>query len=267
MEYGLYIDIFFLENFMMDYLLLLLVRKVLKSTAAPGNIALGALIGSLLFCIVLVLPLPFPAVKFLLFHIVVNTVMIKCGLKIPWGKELVKALGFLYICAFLLGGIMEHLLQYADWMQVGSLFFALAVGSYYGAGGVLFLLELAIRKRSCYYKADLYWEGNILTVPAIVDTGNSLRDPVSADPVSIIDSFAAQKLFEGRLPEKIRYIPYHSVGKKSGILMAVRLDQICIHEGRNRRKERRWIEQPLVAVSEDELSSDGTYRMLLHPDL
>lgn len=41
MYYELYIDVLFLVNFMMDYILLLLVRRMLKCTATHGNIWYG----------------------------------------------------------------------------------------------------------------------------------------------------------------------------------------------------------------------------------
>ena len=86
MEYELYIDVFFLENFMMDHILLLLVRRILKSPATLGNIALGALAGSVLMCVVTVLPPPCPIIKFFLFHGVVSVIMLRAGLRIPWGR-------------------------------------------------------------------------------------------------------------------------------------------------------------------------------------
>ena len=50
--YELYVDVLFLVNFMMDYLLLLLVKKMLKCTATHGRVCLGAFAGALLTCIV-----------------------------------------------------------------------------------------------------------------------------------------------------------------------------------------------------------------------
>ena len=50
MYYELYIDVLFLVNFMMDYILLLLVRRMLKCTATHGNICMGAMTGSFLMC-------------------------------------------------------------------------------------------------------------------------------------------------------------------------------------------------------------------------
>ena len=262
MEYELYIDIFFLENFMMDHILLLLVRRILKSPATLGNIALGALAGSVLMCVVTVLPLPCPIIKFFLFHGVVSVIMLRAGLRIPWGRKMVYALCLLYAAGFLAGGIMGYLSQYGDWMEVGSLFFALAAGSYYLASGVLWLLSAALGHGKYRCRAEIFWKERKVALTALIDTGNSLTDPFTGEPVSILERTAADELFCGQMPEQMRYIPYRSVGRKEGVLPAVRLEKLCIYE-----RGPRWIEAPLVGISEDAVSSDGTYRMLIHPDL
>ena len=45
MYYELYIDVLFLENFMMDSLLLLAVNKMLKNSATYGRLFIGAALG------------------------------------------------------------------------------------------------------------------------------------------------------------------------------------------------------------------------------
>ena len=262
MEYELYIDIFFLENFMMDHILLLLVRRILKSPATLGRIALGALAGSALMCVVIACPLPCPFIKFFLFHGVVSVAMLRAGLGIPWGRKMLYAFFLLYAAGFLTGGIMGWLAQYGEWLEVGSLFFALAAGSYYLASGVLWLVSLGLQRGRGRCRADLFWRDRKVTLTALVDTGNSLKDPFTGEPVSILEREAAEELFQGRLPEELRYIPYRSVGRKDGVLPAVRLERLCIYE-----RGPRWIQGPLVGISEDAVSSDGTYRMLIHPDL
>ena len=145
---------------------------------------------------------------------------------------------------------------------MGSLFFALAVGSYYLASGVLWLVSLGLGRGRGRCRADLFWEGRRVTLTALIDTGNSLTDPFTGDPVSILERAAAEELFQGRMPDALRYIPYRSVGRKAGVLPAVRLEKLCIYE-----RGPRWITGPLVGISGDAVSSDGTYRMLIHPDL
>ena len=56
MYYELYIDVFFLVNFMMDYLLLRLTGKMMKCSATHGRIIAGAAAGSLCTCAVMVIP-------------------------------------------------------------------------------------------------------------------------------------------------------------------------------------------------------------------
>lgn len=262
MEYELYIDVFFLENFMMDYILLLLVRRILKCSATLGNIALGALAGSVLMCMAVACPLPCPVIKFFLFHAVISVIMLKTGLRIPWNRKMVWALFVLYTAGFLTGGVMEYLSQYTGWVKAVSLFFALAVGSYYICAGVLSLLSHVFRPGRFGCTVDLYWHGRKVTLDAVIDTGNSLRDPLTGDPVSVIDKDTAGDLFGERIPDKVRYIPYRSIGKTDGLLPAVRLEKLCIHE-----KSDRWVKEPLVGISGEDISTDGMYRMIVHPDL
>ena len=106
MYYELYVDVFFLVNFMMDYILLLIVRKMLQCTATHGRICIGAAVGSLLTCLVVILPIPYAIVKLILFHVLVDTCMILVGLKIKTIRSFLKAIIMLYIGSFLLGGIM-----------------------------------------------------------------------------------------------------------------------------------------------------------------
>ena len=89
-----------------------------------------------------------------------------------------------------------------------------------------------------------------MALTALIDTGNSLTDPFTGEPVSILERTAADELFCGRMPGTDAVHPYCSVGRKEGILPAVRLEKLCIYE-----RGPRWIEAPLVGISEDAVSS------------
>ena len=142
MYYELYVDVFFLVNFMMDFLLLLIARKILKCSATHGNICLGSLVGSLLTCFVVVLPVRSAILKLMLFHIVINVLMIYIGLRVHTLREIVRAWIALYIGGFLLGGVFTYFQQY---LKMGSLFFAVAVFSYWIVQGICCL------RTSCKY--------------------------------------------------------------------------------------------------------------------
>ena len=97
MHYELYIDVFFLVNVTMDFFLLAAVRKMSGSRVSYRRIFLGALSGALLTCLIVVLPIPYASVKFILFHSLANAVMIKAGLGIKGKREFLQAFILLYI--------------------------------------------------------------------------------------------------------------------------------------------------------------------------
>ena len=260
MYYELYIDVLFLVNFMMDYILLLITRKILKCPATHGNICIGALAGSLLTCLIVAVPIPYAFVKFILFHTVVNIVMIKTGLRIRWDRMFLKALIMLYISGFLVGGIFEYLNQY---VRAGSLFFAIAIASYYISSGILSFLTRVLHIGEYRFEVVLHQGGRECRVHALLDTGNRLKDSMTGKAVSIIGRQTAEELFEDAQLQGIRYIPYHSVGKKTGVMPVVVLDKLCILS----EKEEQWVEKPLIGISEDEISAGGEYEMILNPDI
>ena len=102
MQYELYIDVFLLVNFMMDYMMLAVTGKILHCHSSGKRRCLGALIGAVLTCAVLLIPVPYAFVKFILFHGFVNIVMIKTGLKVAGGRSFFQAYVVLYISGFLL---------------------------------------------------------------------------------------------------------------------------------------------------------------------
>ena len=164
MYYEVYIDVLFLINFMMDYLLLLIVRRVLKCTATHGNICVGSIFGAAAVCICMLLPVRSTLIRFLLFHLSVNAAMIWIGLKIRTLREFLKAFVALYASAFLLGGVFTWLQPY---VRAGSLFFGAAVGSYYLVIGIWKFLLYLQRMNKYQYTVTVYTSGESCTIHAL----------------------------------------------------------------------------------------------------
>lgn len=262
MRYELYIDIFFLENLMMDFLLLMFLKRILGSTASGIRVLLGAVSGAALTCAVIILPVPYAVVKMLLFYGVVTIIMLKTGLNVEWGRELLRAAVFLYIGAFLLGGIMSFFGQY---LRSVSLFFVLSLFGYYLASGIWSLIALQIGRNKAYCEAVLYNNDKSCHLKALIDTGNRLRDEVTGKPVSIIQPETARLLgffINTEDPGRIRYISYHSIGKEAGVLPLFEIEKIQLTTDRKKTE----VIHPLLAVCEGELDLDD-YGMILNPDI
>ena len=114
----------------------------------------------------------------------------------------------------------------------------------------------------------------VVTLRALVDTGNTLKDPMTNEPVLVLDWRAAARLLPSaglreeefqhpaelmrRLMRddpslRLRLIPYRAVGVSQGLLLAVRCE----------RKGRRGKFRPtLAAFSPTPVSNDGAYEAL-----
>ena len=62
-------------------------------------------------------------------------------------------------------------------------------------------------------------------------------------------------------PEKMRVIPFHSIGKENGILEGYEVDKIEIEYN----AEKRELNKVMIAVFQGKLSSKGEYQMILPP--
>lgn len=258
MYYELYIDVFFLENFMMDSLILLAVNRILKCSRTYGRIFAGAALGSALTCIVVAAPFP-GMVRMFLFHGVISSVMILAGLKVRSGVQFVKAFLLLYLAAFAAGGILQMIRPYLRWT---SLLYAAAAAFYFLFTRLWKTIPALFRRKEQIYEVSVITAGNRYELKALCDTGNVLTDPLTGDPVCILDPRTAEHIFDlSGIPERFRYITYRCVGGES-VMKIFRAEQMCILGG-----EEIWIRSPLLGVGEAALSETGEYQMLLNPDV
>ncbi len=118
--------------------------------------------------------------------------------------------------------------------------------------------------------------GRSVKLRALVDTGNSLTDPMTGNPVIVADPGPLQALFPKRVWDLILHgenpvktmeslfeagerrfslIPYQAVGVPSGMLLAFRPDHVEI-DGVERKGM-------LIALSPNKVSDGGVYSALL----
>ncbi|MEW6574117.1 MAG: sigma-E processing peptidase SpoIIGA [Bacillota bacterium] len=126
-----------------------------------------------------------------------------------------------------------------------------------------------------------------LELEALLDTGNQLADPVSKDPVVIVEYEAVKDLLPSELREamakdrepdfaditagiedprwltRLRLIPYRSLGKTGGLLLGFKPDTVEVVYGGRVIKTSRVV----VGVYRQRLSPEAKYNALLHPRL
>lgn len=192
MYYEIYIDILFIENMVMDFLLLCLVSLLLIRKIYFRRCLLGALVGAVGICILAVFPLSQWQNR-VAAHAVINTLMIKSGCKIKKTGDMLKGIFLLYMNSFLLGGILQVILKYFPQKNTGILLLAgLAAAAMMAAAVILERQEK--RKAELYYSICLYANGKCIEGTAFLDTGNHLADGMGKKPVCICEKAFLQKL-------------------------------------------------------------------------
>lgn len=137
-----------------------------------------------------------------------------------------------------------------------------------GAVGIFFLCVKLVKQNqngSDLLPVELHYNSEKVCIWALRDTGNSLKDPISGNPVLVVGPKVASKLFgltQKQLENPVesltdlpgfRLIPYHTIGQESGLLLGMRLQNIKIGN---------WQGSSIVAFAPCGLGERQTYQAL-----
>ena len=179
------------------------------------------------------------------------------GLGVKSARELMKALLMLYGGGFLLGGIFSFFGQY---IRTGSLFFLFAVVSYEVLEAVWAFFRQVHRQNGYTCEAQIETAGKRIRLQGLIDTGNRLKDPLSGQPVCIVEREAVLELLEKAKEQ--RQIGFRSVGNTNAKILLVRMESLTLWG-----KSKKQIRDVWIGISDTRISTDGTYRMLVNPDI
>ena len=257
MYFELYLDILFLINFMMDSMVLLIVKGFTKYESSYIRIFIASGVGAIGTCLLMVQP-TFPLLsKIGLLHVALTTIMIWISFGISEIKRFCVCYISLYIGSFLLGGVFTYFKTY---LQISSLYFFIAFVCYIVVNCMVKFIGY-MKHEEKWYVVKLIWQNHSISVNALLDTGNGLRDPYMGKPVCIVDRACLSRGFPKIETQSLIYIPYHTIDG-SGILEGYIIDKMYIGD-----KTEKCVEKPLIAVSKNGVSVNQKYQMILNPDI
>lgn len=275
-----YIDSLFLLNLIVNYLLLLATGKLAGEILHRIRLGLGAALGAFYAAAVF-----FPGMGFLL-HPVCKLAAAVAMLLVGYGgsRRLLRVtlVFFGLSCAFG-GGIFAIGLLGGRGLSLrnGILYSAMDLRLILLSAAICYVvLTLVFRRTARHERRELVPAVLILgerrvALTALVDTGNTLTDPVTGRPVMVADGEqVAQLLPEGLAgcslndpaealaelsgrygPKRFRLLPYQAVGVECGMLLALRLDRAQVGT-----EDYGGI---LVALSPTRVSDGGGYSALV----
>lgn len=259
----LYLDIFFLVNLGMNFVILLAESFFHNRRIALKRLILTAAFGAGVACLCVVTGMHRIPVLLIVCYALVSVVLVRMAFGKTTIGTWVRNVLFFYTIAFLLGGML---------VQVRELFsFSLSSLVVLGTASTFLLLLRWILPKwrrwqsaaGVYHRVRLYYQDKKVAGNALWDTGNRLQEPFTGEPVLLGERKFLSHLWRNGEEPVLRIIPFHSVGREMGLLHVFQADYIEVE------KENEWyrVNNPWVAICDHYLSADGEYEMILHPEM
>ena len=279
----IYADVILLINFIMNSFILWATAKLSRQKILYLRLFAGGLIMALMYVLAMII-LPFNTVISLLY----SAAMLSVGIYAAFSPQNIKAFFRLvfvgFVCSLILGGLGMMLF---DRLANLSLLIVCVLGAYILIKLGIRLVENVTIKKQMLLPVTIYIGDEKHTLQALVDTGHTLCDPLSDAPVIIAEFESIKELLPGemrlmfyerqendlsglltassdnRFHERIRMIPFASLGLANGMLVGFRPDWVVLSsESKNETRK-----DVVIGIYNRKLSGDGRYQGLISPEL
>ncbi len=299
MDVVVYGDLYFAINLTVDFLLLWMTGAWVGQQLNPWRLLAAALLGAAYAFGAALIP-GLAWLGWLPLRLLFPLLMLAVAFDLADWRPAVRLIGVFYGVSLVAGGAAlasQFWGSPAGWLQQGV--FVLrqynlmvpAILASLAAGRQVFLFaQRAIGQARRYYPVEVAFGDRRVRLRALLDTGNHLRDPLLQLPVMVItyeslapllppavrpafeaggdappavDPEALAEALDGtHWAERLRLIPFSSLGQQSGLLVCFRPDAVYFWDG-----ERMVVAtQALVGVYSRRLDEAGRYNALLSPD-
>lgn len=295
----IYLDILLLENLVINYLILYVTAKFSRLRVSTLRLFAGAIVGALYVVFIIIQPgveVYYTAFAKILLSFFIIAITFSPRKVLSFLKTLVifyistfifagAALAFLYFNQQ--GGFVKNGIIYVFGQSKGSLmFFGIAT---VGIIVKIFMevIQSRITREKLLVPVSITFDNRAIAFPALVDTGNSLKDPLTNIPVVVVEFKALEELLPSEIKDifenskeddlscvtatiatsrwfsRFRLIPFSSLGKENGMLIGFKPDFIQIGE----EDQRRDVKNVIVGIYNRSLSGNDMYKALLGPEL
>ena len=248
----LYVDIIFLENLIMNSIIILATGIILKNTQRIWRNLVSSGIGAIYA--ILIYTSNFKLYSNIILKVILSVVIVYIAFKPANIRSFLKHIIIFYLTSFTFGGVAFALLYF---VRPQDILFqnGVLIGTYpikmILAGGILGFIIITFAFKNI--KGKLTRKDMMCTViigntriTAIVDTGNLLKDQITKMPVLIVEREMLKGIFPeiilenatdivngkeielGEYSSKLRVIPYKSIGKENGLLLGIKAKNIRI---------------------------------------
>lgn len=205
-----YPDIIFILNFVADYILLFLLKKINRKSGTIKRRLLAAALGALSAVLTGIFPWMNIVLRFLLMNIMSSVLMLYIAFGRMKKADLLKQLVTLELITYFLGGLMNSIYYYTNFrlylIYLGNkLTFSNISGKFVIivlllVTPIVVILLLLFRRYQGNIRetleVELSFKNHSIHTRGLMDTGNCLYEPIFRKPVIIVEN----KLLEDLLP-------------------------------------------------------------------
>ena len=287
-----YIDIIFIENIVINYIILYATGIVSKSKINQKKMIISSLIGAVYSVIYYILKINI--YSNMIVKLMLSIAMVYIAFETKNFKILIKKLVLFYLVSFVFAGAALGIIYMVNTQNI-TIQNGMIVGSYtlktILIGIVVAFIVIIIgfnfakgklSKKDLIYNIKIYINGKNVKTKAMMDTGNFLKEPITNIPVAVVEHTLLYEIipkeilnniekvlggdFKG-IPEdiqnqyisKLKVIPFSSLGKQNGMLLGIKADKLEIEIEENIKE----IQKVIIGVYTKSLTKRGEYRALV----
>lgn len=288
----IYIDIVFLENLIMNSIIIYATSIILKIKPKLIRVVTSSAIGSIYAIISYVTELSI--YTSIISKGILAIVMVYIAFNPQNMKNMWKQLLIFYLTSFVFGGVALYLIYFIKPQDV-FIKNGIFVGDYalkaifLGAIIAFIIIKISIKivktkinAKDMFCKIRIKLNGKEIETKAMIDTGNLAKEPITNTPVVIVESSLLEEvlpkeilnsidnILAGKLDgvkeeyiSRLRCIPFSSLGKQNGMLLGIKADEIVVEK----EEENKISKNVIIGVYERSLTKRGEYRALIGLEL
>lgn len=292
----IYIDLIFLENLIMNSIILYATAIILKIKPKFFRIIISSAIGSIYAIILYITEMQI--YTSIISKIILSIMIIYVAFNPQNVKKMWKQILIFYLTSFVFGGVALYLIYFLkpqDILIRNGMFVGEYVLKVIMLGGILAFIVIKISLKIIKTKfnpKDMYCDIKVklnnkeIKTRAMIDTGNLVKEPITNTPVVIMESTLLEEVIskeilnniekvlsgdfsniseeiQNEYVSKFRCIPFKSLGKENGMLLGIKADEIEVENEDEKKKSNNII----IGVYDKSLTKRGEYRALVGIDI
>lgn len=288
----IYIDVVFIENLIMNYIILFATGIIIKIKIKHMRLILASVLGAI-YSIVAYMSI-LEIYSSIVLKIVLSVIIVYIAFNPQNVKNMWKDIVIFYMTSFVFGGAafaLIYIIKPQDILMKNGLFLGTYPLKTIILGAIIAFIIIVtsfkivkskISKKDMFCTIKVKLNQREIEMKAMIDTGNLLKEPISNTPVIVIEHTLLyncmpkeilnnlENILGGdfeNIPEeiknkyisKLKVIPFSSLGKQNGMLIGIKPEYVIVKDEDNENK----IDNVIIGIYNKSLTKKGEYRALI----